>query len=74
MVFDEERISKAVVAYHVEKLSVREVAESMKIADFDVIVCLLDHVWKGPFVFFLHFCNFSAYPLPMGQIWFAHIS
>uniref|UniRef100_A0A915AKW7 Histone-lysine N-methyltransferase n=1 Tax=Parascaris univalens TaxID=6257 RepID=A0A915AKW7_PARUN len=46
IVFDEERISKAVVAYHVERLSVRQVAESMKITDFDVIVCLLDHVWK----------------------------
>ncbi|VDM40724.1 unnamed protein product [Toxocara canis] len=46
MTFDEERISRAVVLYHMEKLNVSAVADAMNITDFDVIVHLLDHVWK----------------------------
>ncbi|VDK51927.1 unnamed protein product [Anisakis simplex] len=45
MVFDEERISQALVAYHVEKKTVPQAAASLKISNFELIVYLLDHIW-----------------------------
>ncbi|VDK77404.1 unnamed protein product [Onchocerca ochengi] len=44
--FNQEKISKAVIAFHVDKMGIREGAAKMEISVFDFIVLLMDHVWK----------------------------
>ncbi|VDK79560.1 unnamed protein product [Litomosoides sigmodontis] len=44
--FDEEKISKAITAFHINKMGIKESAAKMKIRVFDFIVLLMDHIWK----------------------------
>ncbi|KAM3723209.1 Histone-lysine N-methyltransferase met-2 [Dirofilaria immitis] len=44
--FDEEKISKAVTAFHIDRIGIREGAAKMEISVFDFIVLLMDHIWK----------------------------
>lgn len=44
--FDEEKISKAITAFHNDKLGIKEGAAKMNISTFDFIVLLTDHIWK----------------------------
>uniref|UniRef100_A0A1I8EWK4 Pre-SET domain-containing protein family protein n=1 Tax=Wuchereria bancrofti TaxID=6293 RepID=A0A1I8EWK4_WUCBA len=44
--FDEEKISKAVTAFHNDKLGIKEGAAKMNISTFDFIVLLTDYIWK----------------------------
>uniref|UniRef100_A0A0R3S6U0 Uncharacterized protein n=1 Tax=Elaeophora elaphi TaxID=1147741 RepID=A0A0R3S6U0_9BILA len=44
--FDEEKISKAITVFHIEKMEIKEGAAKMKISKFDFIVLLMDHIWK----------------------------
>uniref|UniRef100_A0A915PJZ3 SET domain-containing protein n=1 Tax=Setaria digitata TaxID=48799 RepID=A0A915PJZ3_9BILA len=46
MKFDEEKISRAVLAFHVDEMGIKEGAAKMGISVFDFIVLLMDHIWK----------------------------
>ncbi|CAG9536768.1 unnamed protein product [Cercopithifilaria johnstoni] len=44
--YDEEKISKAITAFHIDKMGIREGAAKMEISVFNFIVLLMDHIWK----------------------------
>lgn len=47
--FNDEKISKAIIAYHVDELGIKGGADCLSVPVFDFIVLLMDHIWKGGF-------------------------